>query len=532
MSDSKYQLAVYDAVRNTNHNICVQACPGGGKTTTSVKALQLIPRTKKVVFLSFSNAIVNELKARVPSHVLASTLHSLGAKMIFRGYDHKRNKKLKVDEQKYFKIIAYEFFTEEDRKDKTTFKQIYEILDIVNMARMTLTPLEEEPLKAMCDYYGFVWSTDHFRIAIEAITKERRLTSIDFTDMIYLPATRSYLIDVKYDYVFLDEAQDLNKAQRVFLQRLMGEKGRLVAVGDVNQSIYSFAGADIQSFQSLQSLNNTITLPLSVSYRCPIKVVEEANKIWPGSVEPYEKAIKGVVRESLCQDIALGDLVVSRITAPLVKIFFYLLGEGIPARIVGKDYEKGLIKLIKKVQAPTSDKVQEKIAQQFEKILKDLAAMGYPGDPKKHQKYTDLEEKVAVIDILLENTHPSMLVDEVEKMFDEDLGEHQKVTLMTIHRSKGLEADRVFCVEKWDQKTMLPYSRAEKDWEEVQEKNLQFVAYTRAKKELHFLSIVKKDEDGIGYGQIDDIRLRSRSEENCDYSPELKEKRDMYLIRL
>ena len=520
MADSKYQLAVYNAVRNTNHNICVQACPGGGKTTTSVKSLDLIPRTKKVVFLSFSNAIVNELKEKVPKHVLASTLHSLGAKMIFRGYDHKRNMKLKVDEQKYFKIIAYEFFTEEDRKDKTTFKTIYEILDIVNMARMTLTPLINEDLIEMCNYYGYIHSEDHFRIAIAAITKERRLTSIDFTDMIYLPATRSYLIDVKYDFVFLDEAQDLNKAQRVFLQRLMGPSGRLIAVGDVNQSIYSFAGADIHSFQTLQELDNTITLPLSVSYRCPIKVVEEANKVWPGSVEVFEKAVEGIVQESLCDDIMKGDLVVSRITAPLVKIFFYLLSAGIPARIVGKDYEKGLIKLIKKVQSPTIGGVHEKIASQFEKIIKDLIAMNKPGDPKKHQKYIDLEDKVSVIEILLENSHPSSLVAEVESMFSEDLGEHQKVTLMTVHRSKGLEFNRVFCVEKWDGKTMMPYNRAEKDWEKVQEKNLQFVAYTRAKAELHFLSIIKKGEDS-DTDEIDDIKSRSRKEGECLYSKEL-----------
>lgn len=56
------------------------------------------------------------------------------------------------------------------------------------------------------------------------------------------------------------------------------------------------------------------------------------------------------------------------------------------------------------------------------------------------------------------------------------------VNLTTIHGSKGLEASRVFHVRP----NLVPHSRAEKDWEKEQERNLEFVALTRAKQDLFF----------------------------------------------
>jgi len=97
---SKYQVAIFDQVKNSDKNICVQATAGAGKTTTLLEILNLIPRFKKTVFLSFSNTIVNELKERVPSHTLASTIHSLGCKMVFAHF-----KKVKVNENKWFNIL-------------------------------------------------------------------------------------------------------------------------------------------------------------------------------------------------------------------------------------------------------------------------------------------------------------------------------------------------------------------------------------------------------------------------------------------
>jgi superfamily II DNA or RNA helicase len=59
---SPEQQLVFDEIQKGKGNIAVQACPGSGKSFTLLESLKLIPRLKKTVFLSFSNAIVNELK--------------------------------------------------------------------------------------------------------------------------------------------------------------------------------------------------------------------------------------------------------------------------------------------------------------------------------------------------------------------------------------------------------------------------------------------------------------------------------------
>jgi len=79
-----YQQQVIDSIKSTDKNICVSATAGAGKTTVILECLRHIPKFKKSIFLSFSNGIVGELKQRVPIGVEASTLHSLGYRMLQR----------------------------------------------------------------------------------------------------------------------------------------------------------------------------------------------------------------------------------------------------------------------------------------------------------------------------------------------------------------------------------------------------------------------------------------------------------------
>lgn len=481
MTANKYQIAIYEAVKSfapEYQNICVQATAGAGKTTTLLEILKLVPKFKKKIFLSFSNTIVNELKSRIPIDTEASTIHSLGCRMIMRKY-----RGIKIDNDKWFKILVGSY--KKDELDKKVFKMCYEMSDIINYARMTLTKFDIESLQQMCDYYSIEYSEAHFIKVIEEFTKDRRLTSIDFTDMIYLPI-RLNLIDLEYDYVLLDEAQDLNKSQKLLVERILKPSGRLIAVGDKNQSIYSFSGSNIDSFEQLQKRANTVTLPLSISYRCAKAVVKKAQQIYPDAIEAADFAVDGEDREGTVDEIEVGDLVICRKTAPLISVFFDLIKRGVKSSIVGKDIEKGLIGLAEKVQHPRIEQVYENIANELHKMYENLLAKGIKKIESQPQ-YIALEEKIEVLKVILEHVAGSNnLVSTIKNIFDETA---KGVKLMTIHRSKGLENERVFLIARYQGKNMYSFDRATQDWEKVQEMNLQFVAYTRAKKSIISLDL-------------------------------------------
>lgn len=489
---SKYQLAIFDAIKNTDQHICVSATAGAGKTTTLLEVLNLVPKFKKTVFLSFSNAIVNELKEKVPMHTTASTLHSLGCKMLFRHY-----KKLKIDNDKWFKIFLYAH-QQDERSDKKILKKCYEMADVVNFARMTLTPFTEEELTLMCNYYSLEFSKDHFDMIIAEFERKRPVTVIDFTDMIYLPVKKQ-LIDLQYDFVLLDEAQDLNNCQRLFIEKILKRDGRLVAVGDEKQSIYSFSGSSIDSFEILQKRANTLTLPLSISYRCPKNVVRKAQEVYPEAIQYYEHAEDGEVREGSLDEAREGDLVICRKTAPLIIAFFRLLAKGIKAKVIGKDIESGLLNVAEKIQSESMAGVQYKIEQVLNELEQELIANGVK-KVEKHPKYVALEERIEVIKVILKNIpEPKMLISTIKEIFDD---KKVGIKLMTIHRSKGLECNKVFVIEKYNGEILCPSPKATKSWEKVQENNLLFVAYTRAKKSLIQIQVSDATEQIEGYDPL------------------------------
>lgn len=475
---SSYQYDIFEAVKTTQSNICVQATAGSGKTTTLLEILNIIPKFKKTIFLSFSNTIVNELKSRIPAHTTASTLHSLGCRMIFA-----TKKGVRIDNDKWFKIFLNTFSKEE--RVKATFKMCYEMVDIINYARMTLTKFNVEDLELMCQHYNVNYTKEHFDLVIREFNKDRKLTSIDFTDMIYLPIKLN-LTDPIYDYVLLDEAQDLNNAQRIFVEKILKPQGRLLAVGDEKQSIYSFSGSSVDSFSKLQERPNTTTLPLSISYRCAKNIVRKAQEIYPDSIQFFDGAIDGEVRRGTLDEAQVNDLIICRKTAPLIEAFFHLLKNRIKAQVIGRDIETGLVNLAEKVQTSSKEntllRMQDELDATAEQLFREKISK-----PTLHPKYVSLEEKCEVVKVILSHIDSSsMLVSTIKEIFAES---KTSLKLMTIHRSKGLEADTVFLIDKYEGKAMYPSPRAVQAWEKVQEDNLQFVAITRAKKQLIQLSI-------------------------------------------
>jgi DNA helicase II / ATP-dependent DNA helicase PcrA len=490
MIDSQYQLDIYKAAEDVTKNLCISASAGSGKTTTLLKLLTKVKKNRLGIFLSFSNAIVEELKTRVPTYIEAKTLHSVGLRYI---RDYFKGHHIDIVADKYFKnaIQIYKQAKGDTKAflTKQEFRECKQIESVCSFARMTLTPFKEESLKQMCLHFNLECSPiiiEHsLKLLSQALTGRGKSMWVDFTDMIYIPVMTPSMFHTKYDDLYLDEAQDTNSAQQAMIELMLKPKGRLVAVGDSFQSIYGFSGAGIDAFNKIMNRPNTTVLPLSVSYRVPKSGIKCAQHICP-TIEAWDEAIEGVERDGSWDEIREGDMVLSRTTKPLISLYFKLLEQHIKSNIVGKDIEKGLVDFAETCDSPSKEGIVVKMNLQLDKCADALKKLGVKF-PELTTQYEAIEEKIQALTVILQNIdNPRELINTIRKIFAND---KKAAKLMTIHRSKGLENPRVFVISKLKGEQTMPSARASQEWERIQERNLMFVSRTRHKEELIWLDL-------------------------------------------
>jgi superfamily I DNA/RNA helicase len=179
-------------------------------------------------------------------------------------------------------------------------------------------------------------------------------------------------------------------------------------------------------------------------------------------------------------------MILCRNTRPLIACFFSLISQNKKAYIVGKDYEKGLIQLAESVVSNDAEIICRNIDNRLKALFEDLKHDGVY-NPRNSPKYQALLEKCQIIELILERIEkPGLLVSKIREIFAED---RKAVKLLTIHRSKGLENERVFMIETFEGEKLLPSKYAVMDWMIQQENNLLFVAYTRAKEKFIILNL-------------------------------------------
>jgi DNA helicase-2/ATP-dependent DNA helicase PcrA len=479
---SKYQKDIFDTYRNEDCNIAVMAGPGSGKTTVLKQLSKLTPVDKKSIFLAFNRSIVQELQNVLPSTVEVKTLHSLGISSLYKYYG-----RVKVVESKTFKTLKkLEKKWEKDLKEvKNRNYYFYNIAQLYDVYRMHLLNKVDEEVVRLGERFNLDITPPilkHLEILVKTMKRINRssksVMEIDYVDMIYLPVEQELPID-KYDRVFLDESQDLNICQHKLIDRILGRGSRLVSVGDPNQCIYSFLGADSRSFERFTERPNTVLLPLSISYRCPVSVVQKINSVYD-VVETYKGAIQGEVRDGSFDEVEQGDMVLCRNNKPLLQGYFQLLKKGVKSYIRGAEYGKGLLKMVEGYKMFRVEACIEKLYQELDDLETRLANSGVK-NPTKQKSFIRFSDNIELLKVVAEEYDKiSEVIPLIAEIF-KDNGEG--VMLSTIHKAKGLEADRVFLVKP----DLIPSKYAEQEWELEQENKLLFVAYSRPKKELVFV---------------------------------------------
>jgi len=516
---SKYQEAVFEFIKNGEGSAVVEAVAGSGKTTTIIKALELIPQNKRVIFLAFNKSIANELSDRVPGHVIAKTLNGLGHGAWARYVDGRPN----LETQKTWKL--FNDYISPDYTERTIERLGSAAVKLVGLAKgigivpsgmdlNALTKDEDSVWDDLIDRYdiqpnegGSKFESDTeeefdpgkdrekmvemARILLK-VGIEKRDEMIDFDDQLYLPVIFNIPMFTN-DFVFVDEAQDVSKIQRSLIAKTLKRNGRLVAVGDPCQAIYGFRGADSDSMENIVKTFNCKRLPLSTSYRCPQKIVEEAQEV-VDHIEAFDGAPEGHVEdrgEYQTDMFRKGDLVVCRNTAPLIRLAYRLIGDRVPATILGRDLAKGIVSLIERMKAKNLVKLTEKLDNWKEREIERLLEKSPKADVSR------IEDRVEVVEIFIEMSGAnsvSELIKSIENLFQKEevrngaVLSQNLVNLSTVHKSKGLECIRVFFLDRW----LLPSKYAVQNWQKNQEDNLIYVAITRAKSELHYVNSPKK----------------------------------------
>jgi len=489
MTPSTYQQNILDWIRNGSGNAVVDAVAGSGKTSTLVMIAQLIAREDlgDGMFLAFNKHISKELSEKLPG-MDVRTIHSLGMAAL-----RKAGHRCELRNDKYTEMARRA--VEGDRRIERADRQsaIESIRDLCNMARLTLADATDRdvlaPLAAEYDIDASNWTVVSSIVPRLLEEGARDRVTIDFADMVWLPV-RCDLPVRQADWVLVDEAQDLNACQLELTLRARRADGRMIYVGDRRQAIYSFAGADARSIQTITARTAAATLPLSICYRCPAAHVAMAAAIWPG-IEAAPDAPAGEVERNLDEDALVArarvrDLVICRTTAPAVAVCYRLIRSGKAARVRGRDIGVGLVSLLKRVEKRADYRWADLRGCLYDHMAREIEAAEQRRDQDAVALLAGaLQDKVDTIMAVHDASNPrSMeeLKDHILALFADTDGQGV-IWLSSIHRAKGLEADRVWIMRP----DLLPHPMSRSAAAREQERNLEYIAYTRARHALYII---------------------------------------------
>ena len=266
---------------------------GAGSGKTKVVAIRIaclihsgIP-AHNILGLTFTNKAAQEMKERVlgfiDKNVIVSTFHSLGSKILreaihYLGYNPQFAIYDEDDVEKLIKSLAKEAFGADVKVD------IKSARTAISAMKNALITEGEGEFAALYDLYS---------------KRMKECNAVDFDDLLYLPVTlfRSFpdilsYYQTRWPYVLVDEYQDTNSAQYEFVRLLVQKSHNLFVVGDPDQSIYSWRGANIKNILHFENDYPGATIVrLEQNYRSTKTILQAANVVIQKNQLRYEKSL-------------------------------------------------------------------------------------------------------------------------------------------------------------------------------------------------------------------------------------------------
>lgn len=484
---SSYQQAIFDWIRTGQGDGVVNACAGSGKTTTLVEGAKLL-NGRRSLFCAFNRHIADALRQRLAgTGMIAMTIHGIGMQTLGRHLSHEP----KIEDRKYFRIVKtyVSQYSGEFRANPEATSQLHKVCRFV---RLTLTNYHDQvEMSTMVERYNLDWQPN-FAPAVKSIIEHgNRLAEdtgeIDFNDMLWLPHVLN-LQPRQFGFIFVDECQDLSRAQLDLVLKSRAPGGRSLFVGDPNQSVQFFAGADCQSYFMIRDGLEALELPLSICYRCPRDIIAMAKEIVP-QIEAAPGKQRGTIisryeeddEDFLTRTVREKDLIMCRRNGPLLKHCLRLIRNGVQARVRGRDVGRELADLARRIGATCDFGRFPSAVIQYEQAQRALLTARDASDDQLEM----LSDKCQAIQECYEGFRSPNAEAMAKKIEDIFADSGAAIWFSSIHRAKGLEAPRTW---------ILDYDRLGKAYdganeeEKQQELNLRYVALTRSQDTMYLIS--------------------------------------------
>ncbi len=589
-----------EAVLYFDSPLLVLAGAGSGKTRViTVKIAYMIEELhfppERILAVTFTNKAAREMKERVEGILgrgvpaVISTFHSFCVRLIRA---HSRRLGFSPD----FLIVD-----EDDRK-----RVIKEVLKELNLSSDLYSPsVLSAAISNLKNGVASGLQLERVEEIFRAYNEKlKSINALDFDDLLLygrellLQEDLGEYYSEYFRYVLIDEYQDTNKVQYDIAKALTVKKGNICAVGDEDQCIYTWRGANIENILSFErDFKNAKVIKLEQNYRCSATILEAANAVIANNAyrkgkRLFTKNPKGTpirlycaesdVEEALYIVKGIKRLISKGIKPSEIAVFYRtnslsrivedaLRKEGVAYQIVGglkfyerreiKDiiaylrvalFEKDAISLFRVLNTPRrglGSSVEEKLRKILEKEESNLEALKKLESALIQKKQRNsVGELIDVIELIREKAsslppydlikfivaatgyeqflrkeYPEEWESRLENIRElgntlqefaeregikgkelyleflstvtlssdqDELEDSEKVTLMTVHASKGLEFDAVFLMGL--EEGIFPHAKSQDQPErEEEERRLFYVALTRAKKFLS-LSYSKK----------------------------------------
>lgn len=486
-----YQQAFVNAVADPDGpNLIANALAGSGKSTVVEASVTALGPQASTLTLAFNKSTADAMQMRLERAGLmrakAQTFNSLGHRAVCQALGQ-----IKIDRFKSGTIMRELGIHFPDRQDQMTVEKL------VGLAKSGTAKPSEISWSQLSTHMGFaVGDADmegQIYAAADAVFKHSidmaiNRGIIDFNDQLYLPVLKSWAMP-RTPFVFVDESQDLSAVQIAMLGRITGR--RLFCVGDEHQAIYGFRGASSAAIQQLSVGFSLASYPLNICYRCDTAVISHVQRLVP-EIEARPGAGEGSVthmdeREDKLRmsDFREDDMVICRTNAPLFSIAasfidkrraFQIKGDGISEALNGYIYRILSKHGLTRANDPKVDAFMPMAREWFQKEEQRYEKVGQFGLADALADYASILENLARVEGVKR-------LGDIYKVLDQILAGKTGPTLSSVHRAKGLEAPRVFILEPH----LMPSPRAKEQWQKQQERNLMYVAETRAMHDLVYL---------------------------------------------
>ena len=455
----------------------------------------------EIIFVAFSRSVADKLHKEI-THGTASTVHSLGYRVLRNAGVKCKSPSTWKTSNLFCEYMQVESLKVADQVTRDIYDEVKELVKMCKDALLIEDTIDEDSLQMMCMARNYNTTTAYevltpaVKYVIEKGSQVKtgimsKPMEIDYDDMIYLPARYGY--KSQFDVMLIDEAQDLSPGK---LQLLLNQDCETyVFVGDPNQAIFGFAGADTHSFESIKSAIESVDeLSLSYTFRCGKAIVEEAKKLVGDAINAGPNNPDGLVRTIMQDemDLAEGDMLVSRVNAPLMAIAWSLVRERKNVKVIGRDIGAGLAKLIKRLVGKGDKAItgwSELVPRVEAWLQKELATLQNKKMDTDSQQMALSDQADCIIVLAGQCGSVEEMLAFIKDLFVDD-GNDKCIRLSSIHRAKGLEANRVFFFNPAN----VPHPMAKSPEAKAQEHNLKFVATTRAIHELVYVTTIKKEK--------------------------------------